>query len=282
MDIKNQDSLIHTLKALKLIKESDKNKEIDLRYINKITPFFITPITAFLRKNKNYKIIYPKDPYKLFYLSVLKFPQTTSKIYTNKKSYTPLYEIKKELGRDEDNGEILNLLEEIIIENFGLKNNYQLLMAVFNELICNIQQHSKSKFNCIQAQMYENKIAISLIDTGISIPENYKKSGYEDFEDIDLFRKAFEGISTKKEKERGTGIPNSYNWICKGLKGNLVIISKNCAFKKLSNENIEFIDLKPLDLNFQGTIINLLFEIPKRKIDIYPLMNKPIFKKLDE
>jgi len=279
MKIENQDCLIDTLKALKIIKEAKINKKIDLSEISKITPFFITPISAFLKENTEFSIKYPSDPYKLFYLSVIKFPDCTNSTSIMKKSYTPLYEIKKELGNNEENEEILDLLEKIIIESFGLRNNYQLFMAVFNELICNIQQHSNSNFNCIQAQLYENKLAISLIDTGISIQESYRRSGFKGTKDnMEFFKLAFEGISTKEEKERGTGIPNSYNWICKGLNGNLVIISDNSAFKKVTNENIEFVDLSSLNLRFQGTIVNMLFEIPEEKIDIYPLMNKPLFR----
>lgn len=231
MKLNDLDILIHTLKALKLIRDSRDNNIIDLSVIDKITPFYITPITAFIKQNKNFKIRYPQDNFKLFYLETIKFPKTINILNTYKKSYSPLFEIKKELGHDENNEEILDLIEKIIIENFDLKQNIQILMCVFNELICNIQQHSESNFNCIQAQMYENKLAISLIDTGISIPGRYKKSGYKEEENnLELFKLAFEGISTKENKERGTGIPNTYNWICNGLKGSMVIISKDCAF----------------------------------------------------
>lgn len=40
---------------------------------------------------------------------------------------------------------------------------------------------------------------------------------------------------------------------------------------------MEFIDLNPLKLSFDGTIINLLFEKPKKKIDSYAYVNKPLF-----
>jgi len=277
MIIENQDILIHSLKALKLIKESRISKEIDLSKIDKITPFFIAPVTGFLKQNKEIRIVFPKNSYKKSYLQTLKFPQTTTSTITSKKSYIPLYEIKGSLGYDEENGEILDLLEKIIIDNFGLKENYQLLMSVFNELICNIQQHSKSKFNCIQAQMYRDKLAISLVDTGITIQSSYNSVEFKGEDDMELFKNAFAGVSTKKDKERGTGIPNTYNWICKGLRGSLVVISKNSAFKKLEyEENLEFIDLNALDLEFSGTIINILFKIPKEKIDIYSLINKAV------
>ncbi len=277
MEIEDQDILIHSLKALRLIRDSINNSMVNLSNTDKITPFYIIPITAFLKKNQNFKIIYPKDNFKLSYLDTIKFPETTCALNISKMSYIPLFEIKKELGNNEENGTILDLIEKIIVENFDLKENIQILMCIFNELICNIQQHSESDFNCIQAQIYTNKLAISLIDTGISIPSKYKKSGYKNEENnIELFKLAFKGISTKDNNERGTGIPNIYNWICDGLNGSMVIISKNCAFKKIFNEKIEFIDLEPLKLSFDGTIINLLFEKPKKKIDCYMFINKPL------
>jgi hypothetical protein len=288
MKLKKDDILIHTLKALKLIKESRSSDRINLDYLDKITPFCMVPIVSYIKKNKNksknkkMEILYPKEDCKLSYLNTIKFPNTTHSLKIKKMSYTPLFELKNELGFDEDNEKILDLLEKIIVENFDLKDNVQILMSVFNELICNIQQHSNSNFNCIQAQLYENKLAISLVDTGISIQGSYEKSGfntknnYSNYNNLDLFKLAFAGISTKDDKERGTGIPNSYNWICKGLKGSLVIISKDSAFKKLPNKNMEFIDLSSLNLNFKGTIINILFEKPKEKVDIYSFMNKPV------
>lgn len=278
MEIQNQDCLICSLKALKLIRDSKQNSLIDLNKVDKITPFFITPITAFLKENCDVKFVYPSSSFMKSYLNTLRFPECANSLNVNKMSYTPLYEIRSELGFDEENGEILDILEEIIIKKFDLNKSYQVLMSVFNELICNIQQHSKSKFNCIQAQMYGDKIAICLLDSGITIQNSYINDGFSREEDeMELFKLAFKGVSTKEEKERGTGIPNSYNWVCKALKGNLVIISKNCAFQKLScDREIEFVNLKPLDLGFNGTIINILFEIPKEKIDIYEFMNKPV------
>ncbi len=271
METDNQDILIESLRALEVIRESKSSSKINLETLEKITPFFITALTGFLKKNPNIKIIMPKNNSLCSYLKTIKFPQTTNSLNTNKKTYTPLYELKTRLGSDSENGEIIDMIEKIIVENFNLKTNINILMSIFDELICNIQQHSNSNFNCIQAQMYDNKLAISLLDTGISIPQSYIRVGYKDEEDMQLFKLAFNGISTKDNKERGTGIPNIYNWVCKGLKGSMVIISKSCVFKKLPNEELEFINLKSKELNlkFEGTIINLLFEKPKTKINIY-------------
>ncbi|MFT4244535.1 MAG: hypothetical protein ACMXYB_03725 [Candidatus Woesearchaeota archaeon] len=279
MKIGEDDILIHSLKALKLIRDSKEEKCIDLSKIEKITPFYIAPLTAFLKSNTDFTFELPEDPYKLFYLETIQFPQTISEVPRQKTTYTPLFEIKGELGEGEYNEEILDLLEKIIVENFELVNNKQILMFVINELICNIQQHSESKFNCIQAQMYENKLAISLIDTGITIPGRYKRAGYKESEkNLELFKLAFEGISTKDDKERGTGIQNSYKCICRALKGSIVVISNNCGFKKISTEeNIEFIDLDNLNLSFNGTIINLLFEKPTQKLDIYPYLEQSFY-----
>ena len=180
--------------------------------------------------------------------------------------------MKTKSGPDVSDDETISLIQEGIVEKFGLRENINILMFVFDELICNIQQHSKSVFNCFQARLYGSRLAVSLIDTGISIPQSYLNAGYTDENEMTLFSKAFDGVSVKKDRERGTGIPSIYNCICKGLKGSLFIISRKCAFKKLSGEDSEeFVDLKSenFDLEFEGTIINMLFEKPEKKIDFY-------------
>ena len=176
-----------------------------------------------------------------------------------------------------DNYKILNILEKIILEKYSLKEHKNSFMFVFDELMCNIKEHSKSKFNCIQAQMYGDKLAICLVDTGITIPKNYVEQGLRGYEtNIELLQLVFKGISTKPEKERGTGIPNTYNIICNGFIGAFLVISGDVGFLKLPGEDIQFFDLNELGIRFDGTIINMLFEIPRKPIEIYDYINKPL------
>lgn len=271
--------LLETLKSLKIIKDSNNTNEINLQNLEIITPFLISPITAHINSKKeiNFKILNPKKSNVTTYLETIKFPQTNQdvKVKTSKKTYCPLYEIKNEmLG---ENYEIIDLLKEVIINKYDLKNNINTFLLVLDELMCNIQEHSKSNFNCIQAQKYDENLAISIVDSGISIPKNYINNGLRSFNsDLELLELVFKGISTKKEKERGTGIPNTYNLVCNALNGSLLIISRKAGFIKTPNEDIKFFDLDELGIEFQGTIINMFFKIPTEKIEYTKYLNKPI------
>lgn len=282
MIIEDKEILFQTLKALKIIYNSKINNQINMEEIGLITPFLITPITSHINsiKNNKTKIIFPKKGYIKTYLDTIKFPLAVSNTkelkQITKKTYCPLYEIKNEvLG---ENYTILELLEEIIIKPYNLKKNIQPFMFIFDELMCNIQQHAKSKFNCIQAQIYDNNmLGISIVDNGITIPQNYIDNKIKGFDnDVDLLKLVFKGISTKPEKERGTGIPNSYKLITKGFNGSFLLISRDAGVLKLKNSELQFFNLNELGFTFSGTIINMFFEVPKDKINIYDFINQPL------
>jgi anti-sigma regulatory factor (Ser/Thr protein kinase) len=279
MEIKDEEILLECLKSIKIINNSASDKIINLENKKLITPFFITPLTAHINRYKlDFNIIYPLKKEPCDYLSLIKFPSTiTNKLdLSTSTKYSPLYEIKNEvLGENKD---ILEILREIIVDEYKLKENLSTLMLVFDEMMCNIQEHAKSNFNCIQTQRYKNKIAISIVDTGITIPQNYIENGLKGYDsNLELFKLVFQGISTKKEKERGTGIPNTYNLVCNALKGSFSIISGNVGFIKLPDTDLQFFSLEDdLNLNFEGTIINILFDVPKEKIDYTKYLNQPI------
>lgn len=275
MSIENNKILIETLKSLKIIFNYEKNfSQINLEDVSRVTPFFITPLSAYIGKNNlNSKIISPKNVNVNSYLNTLKFPFGFSSLNnTNicKKTYCPLFEIKTEhLG---DNNEILNIFKKIIIEPFKQKKNLQAFLFFLDEIMCNIQEHSRSSFNLIQAQKYNNILSISIVDTGISIPKSYENNFRYFEDDIEALKFVFKGISTKNQ-ERGTGIPNTYRLITKGFGGTLLIISREAGVL-LNKDEINFFSLKDLNLSFQGTILN--FEIPliENKLDIYDYINK--------
>ena len=263
--------LYSSLKSLKIIKNCEKNNILDLSDVTFSTPFLITPITAFYNiSSKKPKIIFPKNKCTLSYLKTINFPKTYKNLKNaniKKETYSPLYEIENSILSN--NNEILNLLNRILINKYNLKNNINIIFLIFDELLCNIQEHSNSKFNCLQIQKYNDKIAISIVDTGITIPISYIKKNIDLINENDtiFLEYALKGISTKNEELRGTGIPNTYKLVCDAFKGSFLIISREGGLLKIPKKDLIFFNLKEYNLKFNGTIINILFKITDEKID---------------
>ncbi len=264
-----------TLKALQIISNSTESKIIDLQNITSITPFLITPIAAFFKsEDKKYKILEPRNKEVCSYLNRIHFPDsiTSEKLsLSDSATYLPLFQFSKETADyDRAVGEIFKK----IISKYGLEDNKSIISLFLSELIDNIREHSQSNFNFIYSQTYNDLLAISIVDRGISIPGSYELNKITFKNDTFALKDALRGISTKPGNERGTGIPNTVNWVCGGLKGSLIVISRGAGFYRVDDEEFKFFELG--DMPFKGTIINILFKIPKKRIDYTKYINKPV------
>ena len=106
------------------------------------------------------------------------------------------------------------------------------------------------------AQFYpSNKyLDICILDNGLTLMGSYKKHKYNVKNDLEAVSKAHSGLSTKN-KERGRGIPTSYDMIIKGLKGEFCLMSGNGLI--LNNKLIE------MPVSYNGTVIAI--RIPSKK-----------------
>lgn len=138
---------------------------------------------------------------------------------------------------------------------------------LFGELICNMQQHSKSKYGYMFSQYLSQKrsLYICLADTGITLYGNYVNSMKYD-KDLDetessALRLAVTGKSTKNKQgliTRGFGISTNIDMIANGLKGGFFIMS-GTAFYRNECGSEAYVDL-PEPIQWGGTII--LVRIP--------------------
>lgn len=141
------------------------------------------------------------------------------------------------------------------------------LSYFLGELICNIEQHSKSPVGYIFSQYLhrERCIDICIADSGITVYGSYidKKKYLDEIGDDEAIalKKANEGYSTKElpdAENRGYGITSSKNMLVDGLKGSFFMFSGG-AFHRHDNAESVFIKL-PETINWAGTII--LMRIP--------------------
>lgn len=275
MAINLNQTVIDSFRVLKLI---SNNKDIDLNNIDFVTPFVITPLSAYLKTNNKIKIIKHSKVDVEKYLDYISFPKGINVddfIQLNKaKSYIPLFYFSE---KDITSGRIIEKFTECLEEFIVPLENKSLVYQPLDELIDNIKEHAFSDNCFIHAQIYKKKyLALSIVDIGRTIPQNYMDAGFELENDTEAFEFILNGISSTKDPNRGFGLNTNINTITSALKGSITIVSGKAVLSKIGNDKPTIYNLKEYNLNYDGTFINILFKIPYEKlnIDIYEYIGR--------
>lgn len=154
-------------------------------------------------------------------------------------------------------------------KEYGGPNAFKYALS---ELSDNIYQHSTFEHAWIMIQRFNSEqfLEVCLLDDGISIPGNYEKNNTPFKNDVNAILQAVNGKSTKKEHERGYGLPSVINMIIKGLKGEFLLVSRTggLALKNEQKRGYNLSSLSPLS----GTLISFRIPYNYNSIDIYPYM----------
>lgn len=133
---------------------------------------------------------------------------------------------------------------------------------LFDELLCNIQQHAMCHDCILYAGVNSklNTVDICISDDGISLYGSYVKSGrYMDMlgnDSVSALFLAKDGFSTKNRPDaenRGYGISSNIKMVVNGLHGSLAIVSGNALYINTSTKQL-FVNL-PKQIEWQGTTI---------------------------
>lgn len=152
------------------------------------------------------------------------------------------------------------------------------LSYLISELVCNIQQHSESRYGYIYTQYLkvDNSLNLCIADNGITIFGSYVKNGrYVELignSEANAIKLANEGYSTKNlpdAENRGYGISSSKRMIVDGLGGDFFMMSGG-AFHRHDRNGSSYIDL-PGSISWDGTII--LIRIPLLIRDNFNYLN---------
>lgn len=148
------------------------------------------------------------------------------------------------------------------------------LSFLLGELICNISEHSKSKYGYIYSQVSKRDGCINLCiaDSGITIYGSYvgnKDYAEEINSEADAMKLAMTGHSTKDSNERGFGLSSSKRLLVNGLKGSFFVLSGG-AFYRYENDKENYVEL-PDGLGWNGTII--LMKVPTSAGDNFNFYN---------
>lgn len=132
-----------------------------------------------------------------------------------------------------------------------------LLRFIINEIINNIEEHSYSSNSYFLSRDYGDRLELSFIDDGISIPKSLENAGICFENDCDAIDKAINGASEDKTNEllRGYGLNSSLNLVARGNGGEILISSRKGLLHIDKYEK----GFKELKKNYiQGTQVSML------------------------
>ncbi|MCQ2310210.1 MAG: hypothetical protein MJZ64_00445 [Paludibacteraceae bacterium] len=138
----------------------------------------------------------------------------------------------------------------------------QSVSYLFDELICNMQQHSQANKGYLYAfyNKEEKRIEIVLADYGISIYGSYAHTkkyldliGNSDAKALSLAKDGFSTKDLPETENRGYGISSNTKMITDGLGGEIAIYSGNALLVQTPSD-IKLLEL-PEQLDMKGTII---------------------------
>lgn len=258
-----------TLRALKILSKAENTKEVDLSTFFFVSPYFLTPISILKKEKIIDKIILPNSSSVREYLEIISFPDGLSikefRQASKNKSYFPLFCFSgEEITREDILDKILNYISLFV----DIRPNKSLISQPLSELIDNIREHAYSDNCFINLQIYKGGyLALSLADKGTTIPQSYRNSGFKLKNDSEAFEFILSGISSTKDSTRGYGLNSNVQIISEALKGSIVIVSGKGLLLKNSEDKPVIYDLEDNKLAFEGTIVNMFFKIPKKKIE---------------
>lgn len=258
------ESLLSPAKNLIKILKNEGNI-IDLSEINFWQPIITLPLASFISEAK-LEFIKPKNEKCLGYLDYFNFPNGYTKYENSSSKYIPIYKFsasKNDAKTLRDKSGIIENLMKICVQKIGSPHGaINGLSLAVEEIIDNIEEHSKAKYGWINAQYYPTKryLDMCILDRGVTLLENYQKNGISMSDDTEALKNALEGLSTKIiEKMRGSGLRTFTSMIREAFEGEMIMISGPAiAYASKKQEPI----VQKISVNWPGIIVAI--RIPER------------------
>ena len=136
------------------------------------------------------------------------------------------------------------------------------LTYLFDELICNIQQHAQTDkgYAYLMCNKEVNAIEILIADYGITIYGSYvvaqkhlDKLGDSDAEALNLAQNGYSVKNLPDTENRGYGISSNMKMVVEGLHGEFAALSGNALLLQVQNKR-KILAL-PHEVDFKGTMI---------------------------
>lgn len=181
-------------------------------------------------------------------------------IASNIDSFSDLIEFS--VADNEANKIISQIEDSLACKDIRVKSLKVAISYLFDELICNIQQHAQVATGFIYTDYNKecDCIDICLADQGVTIYGSYVQSGkYLDYignNAAEALNMAKDGYSTKNRPDaenRGYGISSNVKMITEGLNGTFAMLSGNALMINLK-EKMQVASL-PIEIEWPGTCI---------------------------
>ena len=247
----------------KVIKEIDENLDKDTIFLDMTKVIWVGALSSLLLGHKISQlpknkviIIPPEDANVKNYLNYIGFPLGGE---LDSIPHFPICHFSCNANKYAN-----HLLNEV--ENTFPKTTKNNIPLIIGELTTNIEEHSKYTHASIMSQYFPKKkfIDIGVIDNGMSIPKHFQINGIKFNNDEHAIEQALSGVSSKKEFNRGSGLPTTENLINKGLKGELYIFSREGVVMSTQNGRKVY---KLPNLILDGTLCYARFKEPKKNIE---------------
>lgn len=252
----------------KLEKELDEEgkSKLDMISLGWIWPFSSLMLSGKInelfktRKSNSLIIVPPSNKKVKEYLERIGFPLGGKPPLDTSFSIRHFNKDPNKVGED-----LFNFVEQTFPQ--ALRGNC--INYLLSELLDNVDQHSEYTHASAMAQFFpqKNMVDIGVIDNGISIPTVFEKYKVPFKDDIEAISRAVDGLSTKKENNRGYGLNSMKKITTKGLKGTFYVVSRRGALVVNQDNSRNPYIFK--DIIYKGTMVYLRFLSPQQKINIY-------------
>jgi len=250
-----QDNIIEMIEAKKKGKTT-----IELIVKNWCTPFSLLPL-AVISDTLGMNITYGRNNSDVKrYLKTIRFPKGTSSINSLRQSstYLPISRLSIDKG-----DKYLTKYEERILEGIkdsDVRSSFQNSLKYLTcEMTTNIKEHARVQDYWILSQYWPKTETCELViaDTGIGYKESYQNTPFRADNHEEAIKNAIEGISSKGDEERGTGIPGMIKIFCEGYKGSVVIMSGDRLLLIQRGKRVFY----ELEFDWQGVFIGIRFKL---------------------
>lgn len=264
---------------LRYLNTINDHEDVHFKKCGFVRPMSVVPL-AIIGRQKNLHFVNPTS-----YLDTIEFPggQEISEFNSSGATYFPI--TRAELrGLNDDQCEeklrdLINKYPQLLERNikdrdFLEKIGRNTTNHILSEMVTNIIEHAQAEQAYIFSQYWPHSKSceICLADDGKGIYQSLLDAGRDVNSNSDAIGRVIKrGLSSKDDfgdQHRGTGIKNTINLLTnKELNGFFCVISGKHGYFVSSREKGFIFKLR--NLNWNGTIVNMGFENPPKKINIY-------------
>lgn len=243
------------------VKLGDAN-HFDLSQIEEIFPLLILPLAVYIHDtNSSFELPVDKKVIEQY-----SFPDGDRAVNIKKEVRFPILYLSNS-GDIKQRDELISQYIDMIFKKLSFESK-NILSYPISEFINNIFEHSKKNEGWIFAKIDKTTkfIDICIVDSGRGLKMSYQEEENIRLSHLDAIGEVMLGHSTKKDKDRGYGVWTSKRLICKGLKGNFLLMSGNAILIA------EGMDEKVLELDkdiWNGVVLAYRIPIKVEGVSLY-------------